>query len=219
MAAYQKEDELDRLLVQLEGTLMKYETCSESLQSEKYSEGVLTYERIKCAEEAYVAQIESLQTQSKITHLRRLKEKQELLKSLKVKLEALKVIVDNNEHKHLDTGSGLSNLSYNAKLIVWGDDLQDRTQESINRIRDLTIESEKIGADVTADLEVQSEKLNAVKSTVRDIDENIVSANATIRQIARSICRDKCTIILISIIILLAFGIGILSFFSKGQKN
>ncbi|AFZ80847.1 hypothetical protein BEWA_002540 [Theileria equi strain WA] len=217
MAAYQKEDELDRLLVQLEGTLMKYETCGETLQNEKYSEGILIYERIKCAEEAYLVQIEGLQTQSKISHMKRLQEKQELLRSLKVKLDALKVIVDNNEHKHLDTGNELNNLSYNAKLIVWGNDLQDRTQESINRIRDLTIESEKIGADVTADLEMQSEKLNAVKSTVHDIDENIISANATIKQIARSIFRDKCTIILIIVIILLATGIGLLAFLSKDK--
>ncbi|UKJ87967.1 hypothetical protein MACJ_000409 [Theileria orientalis] len=219
MSIYQREDELDRLLVQLKGLLIKYESHSSSAQSDKYAEGLLIYEKVKCAESSYCSEIEKLQPQSKESHKIRLQDKQKLLSELKVKLDHLKTIVEANEDKKLDKLPDSAKLPYSNKLIVWGNELQDKTQDSINRIRDLTIDSEKIGADVTSELEQQNESLNRVRVTIHGVDDNIASAKQTVRSIAISICRDKCTIILVATIVLLIVAIGLCSYFFKGIRR
>ncbi|XP_954243.1 uncharacterized protein TA20420 [Theileria annulata] len=218
MSIYQSEEELDRLLVQLKGLLIKYESHSSSAQSDKYAEGILIYERAKCAETAYIKEIEKLQQQSKESHNLRLQDKQKILNELKLKLDHLKSLVESNQEKlsdkHLD-----SSLPYSNKLIVWGNEIQDKTQDSINRIRDLTIDSEKIGADVTTDLEQQNESLNRIRVTIHGVDENLATAKSTVKSIATAILKDKCTIILVVTIILLIVSISLCIYFFRDIKT
>ncbi|EAN33763.1 Snare region anchored in the vesicle membrane C-terminus family protein [Theileria parva strain Muguga] len=218
MSIYQREEELDRLLVQLKGLLIKYESHSSSAQSDKYAEGVLIYERVKCAESAYAKEIEKLQHQSKGSHNLRLQDKQKLLSELKFKLDHLKSLVEANQDKLSDKHAD-PNLPYSNKLIVWGNEIQDKTQDSINRIRDLTIDSEKIGADVTTDLEQQNESLNRIRVTIHGVDENLAAAKNTVKTIASAIVRDKCTIILVVTIILLIVSIGLCAYFFRDIKT
>ncbi|ORM40419.1 uncharacterized protein BXIN_2172 [Babesia sp. Xinjiang] len=219
MALYQCEDELDRLLLQLRTSLHKFELLDEQQQSDRFGEALLLTERAKVAEINYLNEIEKLKVQSRQTHLTRLREKQEKLSELKGKLEELRTIVEQNEQKHFEKLKDAGDLSHTEKLIAWGDDIQDKTQGAINRIRTLTITSEKIGAEVTQDIERQAESFKRVGVTIHAVDENVVSANATLKQIAKGVLRERFIQILIVLIIFMTVATILLFVFAAKRKN
>lgn len=210
MALYQCEDELDRLILQLKTSLHKFENLDEEQQNDRYNEALLLIERAKIAEINYQQEIEGLKVQTKQSHLVRLAEKQQKVKELKERLNELGAVVELNEQNRVEKLKDSGKLTHTQKLVAWGDDIQDKTQNSLNRIKTLTITSEKIGAEVTQDIERQTESLNRVKATINAVDENVVHANATLKQIAKSILREKFIQVLIVLIILLIVGIVLL---------
>ncbi|EDO05256.1 Snare region anchored in the vesicle membrane C-terminus family protein [Babesia bovis T2Bo] len=218
MAVYQCEDELDRLLLQLRTSLHRFESLNEQQQNDRFSEALLLFERAKVAEINYQHEIEGLKVQTKQTHLSRLREKQEKLNELKENLEQLRTIVEKNEMSNFEKIKTSGNLTNTEKLIAWGDDIQDKTQGAINRIRNLTITSEKIGVEVTQDLERQTENLNRVGKTINAVDENLEHANATLKQIAKGVLRERFVQILIVLIILMTIC-TILLFMYAGKKG
>ncbi|KAK2197575.1 hypothetical protein BdWA1_000577 [Babesia duncani] len=132
MAFYKSADELDRLLMQLKRIVAKYEFIDINSQNEKYAEALLVLERAKCAESAYITEINRLKPQTKQTHLISLAEKQVLLAELTKKVEHLGELVEKSEQEQASKGKSLSKLSHTQKLVVWGDTLQDKTQYNLN---------------------------------------------------------------------------------------
>ncbi|GFE55693.1 SNARE protein [Babesia ovis] len=218
MAIYQCEDELDRLLLQLRTSLHKFESLSAEQQTDRYSEALLLFERTKVAEINYQHEIEGLKVQTKHTHLTRLREKQEKLNELKEKLEQLRSIVEKNELKQFENLEASGKLNNTDKLIAWGDDIQDKTQGAINRIRGLTVTSEKIGAEVTQDLERQTENLNRIGDTINAVDDNLDHANATLKEIAKGVMRERFVQVLIALTILMTAG-SVALFMFAGKRR
>ncbi|CDR95421.1 V-SNARE protein,putative [Babesia bigemina] len=206
MAIYQCEDELDRLLLQLKASLHNFEQLDEQQQSDRFSEALLLIERAKVAEVNYQQEIDVLKAQTKQSHLMRLHEKQQKFKELKDKLAELRTVVEQNELNQFEKLKESGHLTHAQKLIAWGDDIQDKTQSSINRMRTLTITSEKLGAEVTQDLERQTESLYRVGRTINAVEENVVTANATLKQIAKGILRERLVQILIALTVLMAIA-------------
>ncbi|GIX64171.1 SNARE protein, putative [Babesia caballi] len=220
MALYQCEDELDRLILQLRTSLHKFELLDEQQQSERFSEALLLIERAKVAEANYQQEIDGLKVQTKQSHMMRLREKQQKISELKDQLEELRKIVEQNEQNQFEKLKASGSLTHTQKLIAWGDDIQDKTQSSINRIRTLTVVSEKIGAEVTQDLERQTESLNRVGRTINVVDDNVVLANATLKQIAKSILRERFVQILIALTILMIIAtVLMLVYGGKGRAK
>ncbi|KAK1442949.1 hypothetical protein BgAZ_304670 [Babesia gibsoni] len=220
MALYQCEDELDRLILQLRASLHKFESLDEKEQSDRYNEALLLIERTKVAERNYQTEINGLKFQTKQSHLARLKDKQQRIKDLKERLDELGAVVEKNEAKNAEKLSSSGNLTNVKKLVAWGDDIQDKTQESITRIKILTVESEKIGAEVTKDIARQTESLNRVQSTITAVDENVIRANATLKQIAKGVLTERFMQILLVLIILLSTAIVLMFVYGgKGRRK
>ncbi|KAH0477259.1 MAG: uncharacterized protein KVP18_000877 [Porospora cf. gigantea A] len=73
-----------------------------------------------------------------------------------------------------------------------GDDLQDKTQEAITRMQGYALEAEDVGIATDAKMAGQIQQMGAIDEGFGELHQGAKAARATMRQIAKGACADRC---------------------------
>eukprot|EP00921_Rhytidocystis_pertsovi_P020165 GHVQ01032006.1.p2 GENE.GHVQ01032006.1~~GHVQ01032006.1.p2 ORF type:complete len:220 (+),score=24.99 GHVQ01032006.1:237-896(+) len=96
------------------------------------------------------------------------------------------------------------------RIVAYGDEVQDQTHESIQRMKRMVGETEQIGHEVVQRLDDQTEQMARIHEKMNDVEYNLKRAQKTMRSIARNAASDRCIQLLCGLIFcLVVASIGI----------
>eukprot|EP00920_Eleutheroschizon_duboscqi_P022360 GHVT01054153.1.p1 GENE.GHVT01054153.1~~GHVT01054153.1.p1 ORF type:complete len:235 (-),score=23.50 GHVT01054153.1:5714-6418(-) len=85
-----------------------------------------------------------------------------------------------------------SYLDNRQQLVQYGDQVQDKTQDSLHRIRNMVDDTEKMGGQIVERLDEQTEQMTKIHEQMNDIEYNLQRAKKTMKSIARNAASDRC---------------------------
>ncbi|SBT78449.1 SNARE protein, putative [Plasmodium ovale] len=167
-------------------------------------------ERIKTAKDAYFIEVKNLVENDQNNCILKIKGKMAILEDLNIQYDFLKskVIYENKERNKKKEINTVKNIT-TKDIEIRGDLIQDKTHESIFRMKMMVDESEEMTKVAAIKLNEQNEKLQKVKDKVEDVDTNVSSAKETLKEIAKEAVTDRLVrflslLIFIVLIVLIA---------------
>lgn len=94
--------------------------------------------------------------------------------------------------------------------------IQGKTQDSIDNIRQMTIEAQEVGMDTLEELRKQREQITAIDEEVMKIEDNLQRADKLVRNFGRRMATDKLIQCFACLNVLLLVGIIVYSIVKKG---
>ncbi|CXI90636.1 SNARE protein, putative [Plasmodium berghei] len=185
----------------------------------KYSDDInFIAERIKTAKDAYFIEIRNLPENEQNDYINKIKGKVLILENLNIQYEFLKnkLIYENKQDENKN--NEINKLKYITpkELEIRGNLIQDQTEQSIFRMKNLIDESEQITKIAVVKLNEQNEKLKKVKDKVDDVDINVSTAKETLKEIMKEAASDRfIRLLFIMIFIVLVILISVIVFTNK----
>lgn len=161
-------------------------------------------ERIKTAKDAYFIEVKNVPAKEQNVLIGKIKGKMSVLENLNMEYDFIKskLQYENKEKKNKEKKK--EHLLTPKEIEIRGDVIQEKTHESINRMKKMVHESEQITKDAAEKLCAQNEKLMEVTDKVDDVELNVSHAKQTVREIAKGAMTDRF-IRLLALLIVLVF--------------
>lgn len=211
---YYYSEEIDGLLEDFKRILLNLKKSDDEIYLKKAIKDVNSInERIKTAKDAYFIEVKNARKEDQTKYISSIKGRISTLENLNIEFDFLKGKMESTfkERKRSNQQPTEKYLSP-KELEIRGDIIQDKTQESIYRMKKMVDESEQITKDAAYKLDAQNEKLMEVNEKIDDVDVNISQARETVRDIAKGAIADRfvrmlfilVTIALIALIVVIA---------------
>eukprot|EP00921_Rhytidocystis_pertsovi_P020160 GHVQ01031999.1.p1 GENE.GHVQ01031999.1~~GHVQ01031999.1.p1 ORF type:complete len:227 (+),score=25.19 GHVQ01031999.1:237-917(+) len=103
------------------------------------------------------------------------------------------------------------------RIVAYGDEVQDQTHESIQRMKRMVGETEQIGHEVVQRLDDQTEQMARIHEKMNDVEYNLKRAQKTMRSIARNAASDRC--VQVSCVLIFIFLIIVIALSATNPKK
>eukprot|EP00914_Ancora_sagittata_P025806 GHVO01051038.1.p1 GENE.GHVO01051038.1~~GHVO01051038.1.p1 ORF type:complete len:218 (+),score=36.81 GHVO01051038.1:37-690(+) len=206
-------NEIDTLLDEFRRTLKSITTFESSDRNAKINECQHIVQQLRTAKEAYVLELRSLAVENRGNYEQQLRDRLAIFKGLASELEYKKTELDRSQitaeaDEPEETDPNLMNAQ---QLMACGDQVQDQTQDSINRMKQMVGDAEQIGVETVQKMDQQIEQMGHVKEGLDDVEYNIERSKKTVHSIAKSASTDRCIQVLCCSIIVCIILIIILA--------
>ncbi|KAF8822895.1 hypothetical protein IE077_002230 [Cardiosporidium cionae] len=214
LEADQLVEDLNSLLDELKSSLNSFKHLSVGEKKKQILYSAKVAQQIRTTKEAILIEIRSMNTDEADVYTQKLKDATGVYLNLMGDLEWRKSEMRRDRVlEQAEQGGDVKPDEMNREEVVsFGDKIQDKTQESLDRMKHYALESEQIGADIILKLDDQGERIEALKSEVEKIDSNIAHAKRTARSIAKNVASDRCVQILVVVVIFLFIGVLVVLF-------
>ncbi|VWU49509.1 SNARE protein, putative [Hepatocystis sp. ex Piliocolobus tephrosceles] len=187
-------EEIDNLLDEYR-VLLKYlenESSGSNKVNKYYDDINFINERIKTAKDAYFIEIRNLSNNEQNTYISKINEKMAILDSLNTQFEFIKskMAYGHKESMHYKEIQKVANITV-KDIERRGDLIQDKTEESIVRMKMMVDESEQMTKDAAITIHEQNIKMNMVKDKIEDVDLTVMSVKETLKEIAKEAVTDR----------------------------
>eukprot|EP01066_Platyproteum_vivax_P020964 Platyproteum_vivax@DN8917_c0_g1_i1.p1 len=202
--------EIDHLLDDLKGALKRIKTFNTEERRERLNDCMSIIQQLRTAREAYMLELRSVSEEELPAHQSALNERMNVFKQLLQEYEFKKSEI--NKEELTAENAGVINEYSNPdqmdqqQLINYGDHVQDKTQDSINRMAKMTNAAEIVGNETNLQIAGQIEQMTAIEMNVQEIRSDVKRAKTLATQIARNAAGDRCIQILLALVIFAAAG-------------
>ncbi|CAD2100102.1 SNARE protein, putative [Plasmodium vinckei brucechwatti] len=192
-------EEIDNLLEDYRKLLNEFQNTIKGNEKnnsivKKYCDDInFITERIKTAKDAYFIEIRNLPEDEQDNYINKIRGKVSILENLNIQYEFLKnkLIYENKQDENKNNEINRFKYITPKELEIRGNLIQDQTEQSIFRMKNMVDESEQITRIAAVKLNDQNEKLKKVKDKVDDVDINVSSAKETLKEIMKEAASDR----------------------------
>eukprot|EP00917_Polyrhabdina_sp_WS-2016_P013457 GHVP01029569.1.p1 GENE.GHVP01029569.1~~GHVP01029569.1.p1 ORF type:complete len:217 (+),score=39.87 GHVP01029569.1:842-1492(+) len=189
--------ETQTLLDELGSRLKKLHNYTGRERNEKQQECVAIISQLKTIKESFSLELRSVDQEYKHSYEEAMRDHIRTFKHLLREFESKKHELDRSaivaEAQQEDSNPYFMN---SQQLAQEGDNIQDKTQESIDRMKAMVHEAEDIGVATTQKMDQQIEQMQRVQGNLDDVDYNLQRARGTVGKIAKDAASDRCIQIL-----------------------
>lgn len=189
---YYYSEEIDYLLEDYRRILRELQNDATEEKIYKSSHDISTInEKVKIAKDAYFIEIKNMPEKEQISLIGKIKGKMSILENLNMEYDFVKSKFLYDYKDKTNKEQTREQILTTKEAEIRGDAIQDKTQESINRMKKLVNESEHITKSAAEKLADQNLKLMEVTDKVDDVEINVAHAKNTIREIAKGALADR----------------------------
>ncbi|CAD7943761.1 unnamed protein product [Amoebophrya sp. A25] len=102
----------------------------------------------------------------------------------------------------MDTGDGQQQMQAQNRAVALGDQLQDRTEESLKRILRMANDAEVVGQKALQEMHAQENRMGRVHEDMDDVHATLARTKNVVAGLMRGAASDKCVQILCAFIVL-----------------
>eukprot|EP00922_Rhytidocystis_sp_ex-Travisia-forbesii_P057760 GHVS01085488.1.p1 GENE.GHVS01085488.1~~GHVS01085488.1.p1 ORF type:complete len:227 (+),score=32.75 GHVS01085488.1:215-895(+) len=199
--------EIDALLDDFRGCLKGIERLSAEEKRQRFYEIGRISQHIRTAKEAYILEIRDVPVEDARVFRAELDEKMNQFKSLLTEYEWKKTEISREQlvgnAETVDEADIDVDEMDRLQIVAYGDEVQDKTLESIQRMKRVVGETEQIGHEVVQRLDDQTEQMARVHENMNDVEYNLKRAQKTMKSIARNAASDRCVQVVCILVVLL----------------
>eukprot|EP00922_Rhytidocystis_sp_ex-Travisia-forbesii_P057758 GHVS01085486.1.p2 GENE.GHVS01085486.1~~GHVS01085486.1.p2 ORF type:complete len:229 (+),score=37.93 GHVS01085486.1:215-901(+) len=199
--------EIDALLDDFRGCLKGIERLSVEEKRQRFNEIGRISQQVRTAKEAYILELRGVPVEDARVFKTELDEKMSQFKNLLTEYEWKKTEISREQLVGIAETVNDTNIDVDEmdrqQIVVYGDEVQDKTLESIHRMKRVVGETEQIGHEVVHRLDDQTEQMGRIHEKMNDVEYNLKRAQKTMKSIARNAASDRCVQVVCCLVVVL----------------